>query len=299
MSTSAPLRPLVALATALATAGALALGAGPAPAQSDDGARETVRIADASLAWGFNRESSNAAFAPGTANFFSAGKVPDTGGGRVLTRGEWRARAGDVVVQKRRAGGGYRQATWAGLKTQPNGQPLGSPTAGTFSDHRVLLSDGTGTVNAAANTATLRWKAAFTVVYYSGYTYFYVSDPVLTVRADATATLTATLSGFGSSQSDPDAWAPLPKRKVTLARFTAAKVTASGVKRLTPLYRKVRYTPPAGSDGVPQVRSGADWGSFPTSFVDYQQRTGQHSYWYSSGGATDDFKVALPMTVTY
>ena len=292
------------VAAALAGAGAL-VGLSPAQASptapTTDTATEgaAVRVTGASLAWGFNNESSNSAFAPGTANFFSAGKVPNTGGGRVLTQAEWKASAANVIVQKRSAGGGYQRATWAGLKTQPDGTPLGSPTSGTFSHHRVLLKNGTGQTNPAANTATLRWNTDFTVVYYSGYTYFYVSDPVLVVKSDKTATLRAKLSGFGSSQSDPNAWEPLPVKQVVLANFTRATVTGSRVTGLTPKYRKVKYTPPAGSDGVPQVRNGSDWGAFPKSYVDYQQRTGQHSYWYSSGGSTDDFKVALPVTVTY
>lgn len=49
--------------------------------------------------------------------------------------------------------------------------------------------------------------------------------------------------------------------------------------------------------GVEQVRTGPYWGSFPKSFVDFQQTTGLGAYWYSSGGAADPYKPALPITV--
>jgi hypothetical protein len=53
-----------------------------------------------------------------------------------------------------------------------------------------------------------------------------------------------------------------------------------------------------GATGTAQATSGANWGSFPQSFVEFQQLTGQSSYWYSSGGARDAAKPAAPLTVS-
>ncbi|MDR0366341.1 MAG: hypothetical protein LBH68_05895, partial [Bifidobacteriaceae bacterium] len=45
--------------------------------------------------------------------------------------------------------------------------------------------------------------------------------------------------------------------------------------------------------------TGADWGSFPQDFVDFQMLTGQSSYWYSSGGAADAKKPAKELAVSW
>ena len=89
-----------------------------------------VQLDDAVLRWGVNNESSNRAYAPRTYNFFSAGRVPDPGeGGETIPQGRWKQAAGDVQIQKWN-GSAWRKATWAGLSTDSDGNPLGSPTAG-------------------------------------------------------------------------------------------------------------------------------------------------------------------------
>ncbi|MFC5426261.1 LPXTG cell wall anchor domain-containing protein, partial [Brevibacterium otitidis] len=41
------------------------------------------------------------------------------------------------------------------------------------------------------------------------------------------------------------------------------------------------------------------WGSFPKSWVDFNVKTGQQQYWYTSGGAADPRKPTTPISVKY
>ncbi|MFY0408764.1 hypothetical protein [Solicola sp. PLA-1-18] len=275
----------------------------PAPTTGMGGATggtstKTVKVTDAQLRWGMNDESNNRAFAPGTVNFFSAGKVPDPGkGGTTLPRSAWKATAGSVAIEKRTTSGGYRRATWDGLGTTASGAALGAPGSNTeFSDHQVVLGRGRGTVEPAKKRATISWEGSWTVLYYSGMSFSYVSDPVLQVR-DGRGTVTAELGGFSTSMDDLAQWRPLTPRRVVIADLGTVSLTGAKGTSVTPRYGGVRYTAPAGATA--QVRSRAGWGSWPASFVDFQQRTGQAAYWYSSGGQTDAHKAPLPLTVSW
>ena len=287
----------IAAAVALALGGAVSSPVEATPAPSFEPTAKKIRIKGAKFMWGLSNESSNRGYAPNSYNFFSAGKIKNPGKSRKIKKKEWSARKGRVVIQKRKPKGGYKKATWKGLRTRPNGKPLGAPTAGTFSHHRIQIRAGKGTANPKKNTANVHWKGTFTVLYYSGYTFYYVSNPTLTVKRGR-GTVKATLGGYGTSRSNPSKWVKLPNKRVTIAKVRGVKVTKKGLKT-TPRYRKVKYNPPKGAPGPKQVRRGKHWGSWPKQFVNYQQRTGQHSYWYSSGGATDRFKRALPLNVRF
>ncbi|HLR83536.1 MAG TPA: hypothetical protein VK059_01230, partial [Nocardioidaceae bacterium] len=254
-----------------------------------------LTVDNAEFRWGFNNESNNAGYAPGTHNFFSAGKIDDPGaGGRTITRSDWDPTAGAVTIEKRRPDGSYDTATWRGLTTTPSGAAIDSPTDRSFSDHHVVIDGGEGTIDPRKRTARISWDGDFTVLYYSGMSFFYVSDPTLVVR-NGRGTVTATLGGFGTSRTDTTVWKPLPDKRVTLANLGNVELDEAGFTA-KPKYLGVRYDAPAA---VSPQRHGEAFGSFPKSFVDYQVRTGQASYWYSSGGRTDPYKPALPMTVSY
>ncbi|MGJ9413489.1 hypothetical protein ACHAAC_12355 [Aeromicrobium sp. CF4.19] len=261
----------------------------------EDGLRE---VADAQLRWGLSNEVNNRAFAPGTFNFMSAGKIPDPGrGGVIMPPGQWNQQFGDVSIEKFSASSNtYREASWAGLRTDSSGDTIPSPTSGRFSNHQVVLDAGEGVIDTEKGTATIRWKGSFTVVLYSGMSFFYVSDPVLTVT-NGTGRLTATLGGYGSSMEDMTKWEKLPDTVVRLADLGRVDVSSGRGVTVTPAYRGVRVDVP--SDQAGQVRSGEHWGSFPQSFVNFQSRAGTASYWYSSGGAADPFKATLPMTLSW
>ncbi|MFJ8603226.1 hypothetical protein ACIREM_31840 [Streptomyces shenzhenensis] len=100
--------------------------------------------------------------------------------------------------------------------------------------------------------------------------------------------------------NDPGKWVPLPATTVTLADLSGVELGASGFT-VAPDYLGVSVSVPAGTTGQP-VKSDANkayWGSFPQSFVDFQQLTGQSSYWFTSGGSRDAAKPTTPLTVAY
>jgi hypothetical protein len=295
-------RPRTAAAVAV-----LAVGLGGLFGTSVTANAAPVDVSGVQFRWGFNNESNNRGAAPGTFNFFSAGKIGNPGsGGQVLTNASngaawangaaagWAANVGHVYIEKLQPDASYAEATWAGTKTDKDGVSIGPYATSTkFSDHQVVIDNGTGTLDEVGDDADIAWDGDFTVIYYSGYTFFYVSDPHLVVD-NGTGTLTATLSGYGSDMDDMTQWNTLTPTEVTLATLSGVDVTADGLLT-TPAYAAVTYEAPEGV--TPQVRTGEHWGSFPTSFADFQQLTGQGAYWYSSGGAIDKNKHALPLTV--
>lgn len=267
----------------------------------------TFTVDDAQLRWAINDETNNNAFAPGTINFVSAGKVPDPGegGARISDKNvwsstgarAWRATSGNVRVEKQQPGGSYATATFAGLYTTVAGTRM-SGTNGPFSGHQVVLDGGTGTVDADAGTATISWKGSFSVVYYSGMTFFTATDPVLTVKPSG-ATLTATLGGYKTSMDDSTVWTEVPDRKgVVLADLPAIDLGADLGFTATPRYLGVRYAAPA--TGTQQVTSDpTTFGAFPRSYLAFMSTVGSGSYWYSSGGSADAHKIPAPITVSY
>lgn len=249
-----------------------------------------TEVDDAVLRWGINNESNNRAFAPNTFNFFSAGKIPDPGqGGTTIKRSDWHAQSGQVEIQKWN-GSTWRRATWSGLSTDSTGAPLGAPTAGTFSNHQFVFSGGVGTVDPTAGTAHVTWDGDVTVLYYSGMSFFYITDPVLDV-ADGHGQLTGTVSGFASSVEDTSVWAPVPPATVVLADLPKVDLSDDAGLSADPAYLGVRIS------GLPQVTTGASWGAFPKTFVAFMDKLGTAAFWFSSGASTDAFKVPLPITV--
>jgi hypothetical protein len=258
-------------------------------------------VSDAQLRWSLSTEAGSGAYFGGC-HFLMAG-VPgadgDTRGGKVWTAadGFYRAVAEDVRVEKPGADGTYAPATWDTRCTARDGSTV-TTANGLTTETQVVLEGGRGTVDPATGTAQVRWTGTFTVVLYGGLTYWWASDPVLTVTPDGRAQLTATAGGFGTAMDDQSRWEALPATPVVLADLSGVDVGGDlqGF-RAVPAYRGVAVDVPAGA--TPQLREGADWGAFPQSFVDFQQSTGQAAYWYSSGGQADARKPATAMYVSY
>ncbi|GMA24277.1 hypothetical protein GCM10025864_20360 [Luteimicrobium album] len=274
-------------ALALGVTGAL-VGAGAAQAAG-------TSVSGVELDWAVNAESGGGAFFGGC-NFLSAGAAGNAGSSRLWTEadGFYKTQDGDVTIEKPNAAGDYAQPTWATKCQDKDGKAVTTAATST-SGNRVELKNGAGTVDTAAGTADITWDGSFTVVYYGGLTYWTVSDPELKVAADGTATLTGTASGWGADMNDTSKWTALTPTTITLANLKGVTVDADGFT-VTPEYLGVSVD--TGS-GTAQSTSGATWGSFPQSFVDFQQLTGQSSYWYSSGGSTDARKVAAPLSVAW
>lgn len=252
----------------------------------------TETLTDAVLRWGVNDESNTAAYNPGTFNFLVAGKIPDPGqGGQQVPESQWQQRSGNVEVEKWDAGAStWTDATWAGLRTDSTGAAL---RIGTSSNHQLVFGKGTGTLDRAAGTARIAWQGSATVVFYSGLSFFYLSDPVLEV-ADGRGTVTATLSGFGSAQDDPTRWVAVPPAVVTIATLPQVSLGADGFS-VDPAYRGVGVDLAAGA----QVRTGQHWGAFPQAWVAFMEPLGTAAFWYSSGGAADPNKIAAALSVAF
>lgn len=295
------MKSLRSLALLAAAAVGLTVLTATVPAQA-----ASVAVSDAQFRWGFNNESSNRAFNGGW-NFFSAGKLgnPGAGGNDLKASADgatwsggaaagWKATEGNVRIEKKQSDNSYATATWAGTKTDKDGVALGNAASNTkFSDHQVVVDNGTGTLDAAANNANITWDGDFTVAYYSGSSFFYVSDPHLVV-SNGTGTVTATLNGYGADQANPETWTTLSPASVTLATLSGVDVTDAGLVT-TPAYLGVAYT---GASSAGQSAPGsASYGSFPLSFVSFQEGVGTAAYWFSSGGSVDKNKPTLPLSV--
>jgi hypothetical protein len=282
---------LVALAT-LAVAPARA-DEPTEPTESTEPTEPTAEnLTDAVLRWGVNTESNTAAHNPGTYNFLAAGRVPDPGrGGQQVPETQWQQRAGDVEVEKWDATAGvWKDATWAGLRTDSTGAAL---RIGSSSHHQLVFGRGVGTLDRTAGTARIAWQGSASVVFYSGFSFFSISDPVLEV-AEGHGTVTATLSGFGSDQADPTRWVAVPPARVTIATLPEVTLGPDGFT-VDPAYRGVSVDLAAGV----QVRTGQHWGAFPQSWVGFMEPLGTGAFWYSSGAAADPTKVAAPLTVAF
>ncbi|MDR2254340.1 MAG: hypothetical protein LBD97_10900 [Bifidobacteriaceae bacterium] len=277
-------------AAAAASAGVLALGGALAATTAAHAA--SVQVSDVTLAWGVNDETNGAAFFGGC-NFLSAGVAGDTGSARQWAEadGLYKATDGAVSIEKPTADGGWEAPTWS-TKCQNSAGNTVTTAAGSTTGARVKFSGGTGEVDLDAGTAEITWDGGFTVAYYGGMTYWSAEDPVLTVLADGSATLTATGSGYATSMADMTIWEAITPTEIVLADFSEVELTAEGFTQ-APEYLGVTVS------GVSQTTTGDYWGSFPQSFVDFQQVTGQSSYWYSSGGSQDPKKVAVPVSVEW
>ncbi|MFG6444417.1 hypothetical protein ACFXQA_04010 [Microbacterium sp. P07] len=290
---SSTMRRRLARSTAVVAAAALALGGGFALAAPANAAETSVT--DAVFRWGINNESNSAAFAPGTFNLLSAGVVTATSPSDRVTAANWQQSDGDTRILKLQSDGSYAAATFAGLNTDAAGTRITTGN-GLSSGHIVEIGAGTGTVDPAAGTAEIQWSGTFTSAYYSGMTRSWITDPRLSVAADGTGTLTATLGGYGTSMDDPEKFETLaPVEDVTIATLANVEVDADGFS-VTPDYLGRTVDVGAGS---PQVTTGPAAGAFPQEFVDFQVKTGQGPYWYSTGGAADARKPATALSVAY
>ncbi|WP_448059556.1 hypothetical protein [Cellulomonas hominis] len=284
----------------VALSGLLALGAGLGLGAAGPAAAADVTVDGVELRWGFSNEAGSGAFFGGC-NFLSAGAAGDTGSSRLWTQadGFYQTQAGNVTVVKPDAGGVYTQPTWATKCQTPAGTPVSAASTTSNSGNQVVFGNGTGHVDLAAGTASVAWDGDVTVVFYGGLTYWTASDPVLTVAADGTGTLSATASGYGADMTDTTKWVALTPTQITLANLTGVQLGEDGLT-VTPDYLGVAVSTGAGTPQPAQDASNAAfWGSFPQDYVDFQVQTGQSSYWYTSGGSRDAAKPALPLAVAW
>ncbi|MCI2266848.1 fibronectin type III domain-containing protein [Sediminivirga luteola] len=270
--------------------------------------------------WGINNETNSGAYWGGC-NFLSAGRSGDAGAAAVWSQpdGLYSGSEGNVSVEKPDANGNFVPATWGNKCQDRNGrtvqvsQPFDSEP---WTETRVKITGGEVSEH-EDGSVTVEWDGSFTVVFYGGMTYWWASDPVLELDPSGNGRVTATAGGYGADMFDASKWVELDERTITLADLRGVDVDAAldqGYFEQTPEYLGVRYAgnhEGAGGDAVggvdelpsSQARRDAEneayWGSFPESFVDFQAETGQYSYWFTSNGARDPYKPALPLTVSF
>ena len=206
----------VAAFTTAAVLAAPIVTANAAHAGTDEGGSQ---VSSAVFQWAMNDESGSAGYAPGTCNFFSAMVSGNSGGGQwpnnvqsgrdgeFLVGGPdqdvlWRPKEGNVSILKPNADGQLVAQTWANKCLTRTGARTN--TRGAVSESIVNIEKGSGTVDPTTNSASIKWIGSWTVVYYSGMTYWSATNPVLEV-ANGQGTIKARVSGFGASMQDPDA----------------------------------------------------------------------------------------------
>lgn len=253
-----------------------------------------TQVDDAVLRWGFSNEANNGAFFGGC-NFLTAGHIPDVGSGTIVDQSRYSAQSGDVSIQKPNAAGAYELASFATRCLDRSGSTVDSNVTGSFTDSQLVIVGGTGTVDPSTNSGTIRWTGDFSVAFYGGLTFWYGSNPVLTV-VDGVGTLTATASGFGTDMQDQTKWTQIAPREIVLATLVGVTMRSDGFT-VSPSYVGVKIS--QGDQVAPNSSNASYWGSFPQSFIDFQSLTGQFSYWFTSGGRQDPGKVALPLTVGF
>lgn len=299
-------------ATALASLLTLLLGSGASPfltaasASSEDSVeigvtippKGDLQLSNAQLRWGINVESNSGAFFGGC-NFLMAGQAGDAGSSRVWTAndGLYQVADGNVRVEKPDGSGGWTAPSWSTKCLDHTGRAVTTNPAEIGTGTQVVIEEGTGNFDAAANELSVEWEGTFSVVYYGGMTYWWASDPVLELK-NGNGTLTATLSGYGADMHDASKWVPLGEHQVTLATLTGVSVNDEGFVHL-PDYAGVEVDIDADGPSVEQDRSASGWGAFPADFVEFHSLTGQQGYWYTSGGIRDPAKTAEPLYISF
>lgn len=296
------------LVAAILSIGLLLLAAAPAGASEDDGdpgdilvtvpeSSQGTEITNAQFRWGLNTESGGGAFAGGC-NFLSAGKAGDSGGAVVWTesKGLYRAKDGNVRIEKPDRAGEYRPASFADRCSDAQGDPVSVASLTSATGNQVVIDGGIGRL-VPGSGLEIRWKGSFTVVFYGGMTYWSVTDPVLTVDAGGAGRVTATASGYGASMEDLSKWEPLRPQSIVLAELRSVPLGAQRGFAVEPQYLGVAV--PNAGQAARTAENTSYWGSFPASFVSFQKLTGQAGYWLTTNGQRDRAKVATTLYISY
>lgn len=270
----------------------------------------------ATLYWSLNKETNGGAFYGGC-NFLSAGKAKNSGSARVWPSGGgglYKAKSGNVTIQKP-TGSTFKQASWDSRCQDAQGEAVSTSRKGSWTQTRVAIKNGE--VSETDSGVTVQWKGSFTVAFYGGMTYWSATDPKLEVDANGKGKLTASLSGYGADMFDSSKWVTLKPESITMANFKSIdvdKLLDDGHITATPDYLGVKYDNKGKSGSSGSSVGGSDenasaqakktgensdyWGAFPQDFVDFQHKTGQYSYWFTSDGVRDPYKPAEPMTIS-
>lgn len=251
------------------------------------GAEPTV-ITGATFEWSVNDEANTGAF-NGDCNFMSAGESDGSAG-------TYGATDGNATVLKRNSDGAFvpisdystRCLDAEGVKVTAGGtRRLGQ---------KVVYTGGTGTADPVTGEVSIQWTGTFSNNFYGHLIPFWFADPLLTVAADGTGTVVATVGGYASDIDNPEVRELVdPMPGVVLATLSGVDSRNPNGFVVTPTFAGVQVS---GFE-VPQSRFYDGWGSWPLPFVAAMDRLGSAAYWYSSGGAADVRKPAAPIVVGF
>ncbi|MEZ5323322.1 MAG: hypothetical protein R2698_14850 [Microthrixaceae bacterium] len=260
-------------------------------------------ISDATFEWTISREVDNGTYAPGQVNYWSAGQSDSTEDTYVATNG-------NAMVLKKNASGDYvpigsePSVSWATRGKDGAGNTV-TATNAFFLGQLIRYSNGVGTVNVDTGEATIHWTGTVTVNVLGLYLPFWIVDPTLTVDAEGTGRLTASVGGYVVDRNDTSIRTPLtPVDDVVLAEipdvFSTGAVSTGFAAGLPDYLGRTAIAPPTAAQQPAQSPANAAyWGSWPQSFVDFHLGAGAGSYWYTSGGSADPRKVQEPIAVSY
>lgn len=242
----------------------------PAQAAADD-----RPVSGASFIWGINGYAQKGIFGPWLITEL-------TGNASLLT--------GSVSggSQSEYTPGGYPETS------MPASTPQETPNA-------VKFTAGTGTVNPRTGEATLSWTGGYQVNAYPdgfGAPDELYSDPVLTVDADGTGTLSMHfVLGAGVDMSgDPTEAVDLGR--VTLVTLSDVSVTGTGFTAI-PDYQGTLLDSAQLEGGVQDTTCSDVWGAWAPDFV-YAIPGSVRPHFYSTGcGGMQLLKPALPIEVAY
>jgi hypothetical protein len=268
--------------------------------------------------WSMNREAGSGAFFGGC-NFLSAGVSGDYGSSEVWKDDRlYSSSDGNVTIRKATSSGGWTEASWATKCQDRNGLPVSANGKDQWTEQQVVITGGERE-QLDNGGERIEWDGSWTIAFYGGMTYWWASDPVLEVDGSGNGTVTAKASGYGASMYDENKWEQLEERTITLATLRGVdtdKADSDGGFTVTPEYLGVKYSGTGGEGDAGDSRVGGEegnptaqapknaenqdyWGSFPKDFIDFQNETGQFSYWFTSGGIRDPFKPTEPLVVAY
>lgn len=255
----------------------------------------TFEVTDAQFRWGVNTEMTSGSFFGGC-NFLSAGIAGDAGSSRLWAEsdGFYKSKDGNSRIEAPDAGGDWELDSWDTKCQDASGREVGTGYDEPGTGAQVVIEKGKGSVDTARGTAQISWKGSFTLAMYGGLTYWSLSDPVLSV-SNGRGKLTATASGYGSDMNDTSKWTKLAETSITMADLPQVVLDKKGIIT-TPAYKSVATS---GTADAAQSRTGDWWGSFPESWIDFNAKTGQAGYWFSTGGKRDAAKVASDVYISY
>ncbi|WP_152347320.1 LPXTG cell wall anchor domain-containing protein [Brevibacterium sp. CFH 10365] len=299
--------PLAAGAAIAAATGLLGMGMS-APAF---GAVDKT-VDDAVFSWSVNNESTGGAYFGGC-NFLIAGEAGDAGMARIWTAGDAKSvysvddsgkfvDGNTSIVKTNGELSNFENRCTDGEGNKVNGK-INAEAANNHTGDHVEIKNGTGTVDPAADNASIQWEGSWSFAYYGGMTYWTISDPKLEVK-DGKGTITGTYSGFGTDMDDTSIWKKLDARDGDIVEIQQGEVdvTDSGFE-FTPDYLGVETdTDGRNLQSEKTAENESWWGAMPQDWIDFNVETGQDSYWYTTAGASTSIqprKKANPLTVEY